>query len=772
VEAYSMRNYPVACSTLFALALAACGSSPKDNTEIVVTVWSDLAVPTEMDAIRIRVSGLDQDMDQLFPLSVEQRTDTYQIPLQVPVLPGSNTNRTIRVAAVASHQGTEIVLQEAVSGFVFGEARELVLNLGRRCENLSCTGSGFTCDNGACVRPLVVDPTTLPTYVPGQASPASHAGGAPTGGTGAGGVAGSGGGGNTRGSGGIIGAGGIVVIRDAGPDQGWATGGSIIGSGGITGTGGSVGTVKVDQVALLFGSVDIGTSSAPKTVTVTVSGAPVTLNATVTGAGFAISANTCKPLQPIGTCTVSVVFAPTLVGAAAGSLSIGPVAVALSGTGNQPGTFVLTPDTFPLGTLLVGASTPVTVSIIPTGTVPSVTCLASGADLTLATQTCPLTGPVSVTCAYTFTFKAAAPGQKNESIVCSGGGTVKTATVTANILTPAVLAITPSKQAFAAKVGESTAWSFNVSNAGGAQTGILSFAVTGAGFSITANDCPPQLAGSGICKVQVTFAPNTGDTVIGALTVTDSTPGSTPATAAITGAGYSSQPAITPTTKDFGTVTVGQAASATFTMANSGGAATGIIALASTDAQFTIGSDLCSGHALNAKGQCSFTVTFTPTSVGITQAMVSASQTSDGAVLASVPLTGTGKASSPGHGLSITPAALDFGTTTVGGSLGPRFFTVTNTGASTTGVLSVLKNDSTSSVGGAAQFTTTGDTCTTAVLAPEGSCRVGVTFAPTVAGTSSASIQITDGVQDVSGNVTGTTVSISGLSAAPACEEF
>jgi hypothetical protein len=71
-----MRHYPIACSILVVLALAACSSSPKDNTELVVTVWSDLAVPTEIDAVRIRVSGLDQDIDRLFPLSADQRTDT------------------------------------------------------------------------------------------------------------------------------------------------------------------------------------------------------------------------------------------------------------------------------------------------------------------------------------------------------------------------------------------------------------------------------------------------------------------------------------------------------------------------------------------------------------------------------------------------------------------------------------------------------------------------------------------------------------------------
>jgi hypothetical protein len=632
-----MRHYPIACSILFVLAIAACSSSPKDSTELVVTVWSDLAVPTEIDAVRVRVSGLDQDMDQLFPLSADQRFGTYQIPLQVPVLPGNNTNRSIRVVAVASHQGAESVRQEAVLGFVFGQARELVLNLARSCENLLCTDAGFTCESGACARPLVVDPTTLPTYVPGQPSPVR--GGAGGGATGGGGIAGTGG--NT------------VLPPDAGWDPPPPT------------------TVKVDQAVLSFGVVDVGTVSAPKTVTVIVTGSPIELNPTVTGAGFAISHTTCQARVQIGTCTVSVVFAPTSVGAASGTLDLGRAVVALSGVGTTPATFSLTPETIQLGTLAVAASVPVTVSIIPSGTLPSLACLPSGADLTLRTQTCPPAGSVSAQCTYTFTFKATTAGDKVEAIVCSGGGTTKTTTVTTNVVTVEPPVIVPSTYAFTATVGHFSTATFTMANYGGAPTGTLTAAVTGAGFSITQNDCVGTLPPLSTCRIQVTFAPSTFGSVTGALTVTDSTPGSIPGTAVFAGTGLSSQPAISPAAKDFATVTIGQLTSATFTMANTGNTATGIIALASTDAQFAIGSDLCSGHALDAKAQCSFGVTFAPTSVGLAQAMVTASETSDGAVLVFVTLTGTGKASSPGPDLGKNPPTLDFGTTTVGAAVAP-----------------------------------------------------------------------------------------------------
>jgi hypothetical protein len=519
--------------------------------------------------------------------------------------------------------------------------------------------------------------------------------------------------------------------------------------------GGLTGVVSVDTALLKFDPIDVGLTSLPKTVTVTVTVAPAATNATVTGDGFLISANTCAPTQPVGTCTISVVFAPTKVGAATGKLSVGSVDVALSGTGTEPGVFSLTPEIIPLGTMLLGTSAPAVVTITPAGTVPSISCLSTGADLSLLAQTCPPTGTaVAIPCTYTYTFKALSVGDKVDTIVCSGGGKTAQTTVTAKVVTPSALSISPAKKDdFVAKVGQAAPWVFNVNNNGGSSTGTLTANVTGAGFSITSNECPAQLAAAASCKIQVTFAPTVASVVTGALTVTDATPGSTPATAALTGTGIASAIAITPTPKDFGTVEVGKSATLAFTMTNSGTSPTDIVALAIADAQFTVVNDLCGGHTLAALGSpqasCTFGITFAPASAGLKQAVVNATQTSDGAVLATASISGTGlKAPTLAH-LVITPPTLDFGTTGIGVPVGPKVFTVTNDGDLASGALTTLKNDSTSSVGGASQFNITGNTCAVA-LASKGTCQVAVTFAPTIDRSASAVIVVTDGVATTS----------------------
>jgi hypothetical protein len=316
---------------------------------------------------------------------------------------------------------------------------------------------------------------------------------------------------------------------------------SAIGAGpvlpGTGGSGGGGGSVKVNLPLVNFGTVDVGSVSLPQTVTVTVTGSATSLDPAVSGAGFSISASTCAALQPAGTCTITLVFSPAAVGVASGVLTVGTVQVALSGSGAPPVSFAVSPDRIDLGTLLAGSTAPATVTIAPTGMLTSLACLASGVDLTLTSQTCPSSGPVSTACTYTFTFRAASSGQKSDAIVCTGGGKTTQTNVTATVVSPGALAISPATGAFSAAVGQSTMVTFYLANTGGALTGILAIAVTGAGFAVTSNDCVVPLAPLSTCKIQVTFAPSAAGTVAGALTVTDATPGSTPATASLSGVG-------------------------------------------------------------------------------------------------------------------------------------------------------------------------------------------------------------------------------------------
>jgi hypothetical protein len=193
---------------------------------------------------------------------------------------------------------------------------------------------------------------------------------------------------------------------------------------------------------------------------------------------------------------------------------------------------------------------------------------------------------------------------------------------------------------------------------------------------------------------------------------------------------------------DLGTVTVGAPGTASiFTVTNNGGSDSDAVTILVTDAQFAIGNNLCSGLPLAASKTCTFTVAFVPASVGLKTSVLAVK--SGPTVEDQKQIQGTGVAALAPPALSMSPVTLYFGTIAVGTTAGPQTFTVSNTGGTTTGVLAVTKLDSSSSVGGASQFTYT-STCA-AALAPGVACVVAVTFAPTISRSSSASITVMDG---------------------------
>ena len=99
--------------------------------------------------------------------------------------------------------------------------------------------------------------------------------------------------------------------------------------------------------------------------------------------------------------------------------------------------------------------------------------------------------------------------------------------------------------------------------------------------------------------------------------------------------------AFTPSPFDYGQVGTGQPVSQTFTLANTGGQATGTLTDTLTgSAAFTITGDTCTGTSLAASGTCTVTVQFAPPSrATFTAALTSAS--ANPAATATVALTGT-----------------------------------------------------------------------------------------------------------------------------------
>lgn len=519
--------------------------------------------------------------------------------------------------------------------------------------------------------------------------------------------------------------------------------------------------LSVTPGALAFGDVDLQTTSPPLDVTVTNSGGLAPISASITQSpGFVIVGTTCN--VPSATCKISVSFAPPSVGGVSGTLTIGTgLTVSLSGTGKTPGTFSVVPGTVP-SPVLVNTSVPITASVTTTTSALAVSCLPSGAELTAdpTNTTCPAIIPAKTPCVFAFTFKSTTPGQKTASIVCSSGADVRTLPVNTTVVSPATLSLAPNPGTFSTAVNSPSAViTFSLTNSGGSPSGALSAALGGvdaALFTITDNKCGGTLAANSSCAIQVVFNPTAAGSKTASLTVTDATPGSVAATTVLTGNAISAPTAVITGTPNLGSVLVGQIGTAsTFTLTNSGGAATGVLTVATGDTAFVLGSDLCSGQPLSAGKTCTFTVTFAPKSEGPKSAVLTVS--SAGTTLGTLQIQGTGVRPAV---LTMTPPTLDFPTTGVGGSSAAKSFTVTNTGGTATGALSVVRRDG--SVGGAAQFTFT-STCQ-AALAANATCLVYVTYAPNAAGAASATFAVGDGtISTPVGSVTGTALAVPGM---------
>ncbi len=256
-----------------------CSSNQGSSTEIVVFVQSDLSVPTELDSVRVDISGASASSWLSFPLTASNESGKTTLPIQVSLVPANSNDLEFDVKATGFLGSSAMVSQETSSSCTVGQRRVLTLYLGRSCLNPTC-GSGLTCSSASCI-PVKVSPSDLPVYVPNQQAPTGGgsvgsggsiaAGGTiPAGGvTGSGGIVNAGGGvvgaggvvgtGGAGGSGGVVGSGGMIVTDGGGASTrgggmtdgasigsgGWASGsgGMTVETGGAVGTGGSGGVV-------------------------------------------------------------------------------------------------------------------------------------------------------------------------------------------------------------------------------------------------------------------------------------------------------------------------------------------------------------------------------------------------------------------------------------------------------------------------------------------------------------------------------------------------
>jgi hypothetical protein len=360
-------------------------------------------------------------------------------------------------------------------------------------------------------------------------------------------------------------------------------------------------------------------------------------------------------------------------------------------------------------------------------TINSITLTGASAGDFAETNNCPATMPPGAQCTISVTFTPAALGIRKASIEISDSapGSPQYISLTGSTST---VGITPASVAFGSQaVGvASAAQAVTITNVGNAVLTISAVATSGP-FTQT-NDCTAApLQPTANCVVNVAFAPIAPGPDIGALTVTDSAPGS-PQVVLLTGAGVAAPVAsLSTTTLTFATTTVAATSPAqTVTVTNTGGAPLTISNVGVTG-DFAQANNCPTSLVGGAK--CEISVTFTPTTPGNRYGTLTITDNAAGSPQ-TVTLSGIGGAAPV---VSLSSASLTFTSQALGSTSAPQTITMTNTGTAALTIAGITVS------GDFAQL----NTCGTG-LAPGASCAINVTFTPTATGSRTGLLTITD----------------------------
>jgi len=319
---------------------------------------------------------------------------------------------------------------------------------------------------------------------------------------------------------------------------------------------------------LLFGSTVEGTTdSTTQTVTLTNSGMDSLTISGITISGTNASSfsetNTCgSGLAKDASCTATVTFAPTAVGALAATLKIAddatgtPQTVSLNGTGTAATPAVsFSPTSLTFSSTAVGTTDSTTQSITLTNSgtaslsITGISITGTNASSFSETNTCSTTTALAAagTCTITVTFAPTTAGSLSASISVADNASGSPQTVgftgtgTGTSSAPAV-SLSPSSLTFASTaVGSSAATqTVTVTNSGTAALTFTGVSITGTNASsfteVSTCSTTNPLAASSTCTVTVTFTPTADGSLTASVSIADNGSNS-PQTVSLTGTG-------------------------------------------------------------------------------------------------------------------------------------------------------------------------------------------------------------------------------------------
>ncbi|MBS1821392.1 MAG: choice-of-anchor D domain-containing protein [Acidobacteria bacterium] len=315
----------------------------------------------------------------------------------------------------------------------------------------------------------------------------------------------------------------------------------------LSGTATAAGAVVLTPTSLTFPQTAVNATSAAVNIAVSnTGGAAIALGLPTVSGDFTIAANTCPAtLAANSGCTVAIAFAPTASGARTGSFSVADgsnvLTAALSGTAVLPATDALSPLSLVFGGQALGTgSAAQQVTLTNSGDVALTLISAQTTGDFTAANACGNSLAAHATCAIGVVFQPKSLGAAAGTLAVADQYRTQTVALSGVGVAPAGVSLSPLFGLTFPATGVSLSSAPQVvtlTNNGGVTLAINTLAVSG-DFAVVpgSNTCGSALAVGASCSLQIAFTPAVGGTRTGALTITDSAPGS-PQTLTLTGAG-------------------------------------------------------------------------------------------------------------------------------------------------------------------------------------------------------------------------------------------
>lgn len=540
----------------------------------------------------------------------------------------------------------------------------------------------------------------------------------------------------------------------------------------LSGTGVTPGQLAANPTSLSFGNVVIGANKTLSETLTNTGGSSLTISAaTITGSGMSITGLTLPVTLNAGqSTTFSVRFSPPAAGAVSGNLTITSngsnptLTVPVSGTGVTPGALDPTPDSLAFGSVTVGSSASLSMTLTNTGganvTISQANVTGSGFSITGLTLPATLTPAQSVSFTVKFTPTAAGNVSGNIAVISNGSNSPLNIPLSGDGLAPGSLTANPTSVSFGnVIIGSSKTVAVTVTNTGGVNVTISNAATTGASFSFTGPNLPLTLGAGQSTTFNTIFTPPSAGTKNGSLTITSDANNPT-LTVPLQGVGVTPGTLTpNPASVSFGNVVIGSNKQLTETLTNTGGSSLTISAATITGTGMSI-SGLTLPVTLNASQSVIFTVQFAPAAAGAVSGNLTITSNGSNPTL-TIPVSGTGV--TPG-GLSANPTTVAFGNVKIG-TTATLSETLTNTGGANVTISAATVTGS--------GFSITGLTVPV-TLTPSQTVTFSVKFTPTVAGAANGNIAIASNAPGSPLNIplTGTGVTPGTLSANPTSLAF